>query len=189
MNQPIIKIEHGKPMTSSVNIAEVFEKSHKNVLQSIEGVRSVVPEEWDRLNFQPISYRDSSNREQPAYLLTRAGFAMTALGFTGKKALEFRRAYVDKFEEMSAKLHEKEMLKVERAYVEQKYLPFDQEVVRASVGLSDACKHLRILGVDLTLTPGQLKGRIKRGELEGHQNERGHWRIYVDQVTKLATGH
>lgn len=189
MNTPLVKIENGKPMTTSVAVAEFFDREHPDVMRAIRDVLKHVPEDFRLRNFAESNYRNNQGRNYPCFHLTRSGFAMTALGFTGKKAVEFRAAYVQRFDEMEAKLRDKEIRKLEHEYVAEKYLPFDEPVIRESVGLSDACKHLRILGVHLTLTPGQLKGKVKRGELEGHQDERGHWRIFVDQVTKLATGH
>lgn len=189
MNQPLVKIENGKPMTTSVAVADYFERPHNDVMKSIRGILTEVSEGFSLGNFSQSTYRNSRGQTQPCYLMTKSGFAMTALGFTGKKAIQFREAYIRRFDEMEAKLRDREIKRLEGQYVRDKYLPFDEPVIRESVGLSDACKHLRILGVHLTLTPGQLKGKIKRGELEGHQDERGHWKVYVDQVTKLATGH
>ena len=114
---------------------------------------------------------------------------MTALGFTGEKALQFRYRYVTRFDEMEAQLHQKEIKKLEAEYVAEKYLPFDTPVIRASIPLSDAVKHLHILHLYPEMTTNRLKGMINRGELEGHKDTRGHTRIYEDQVTKLATGH
>lgn len=188
MNQPLVKIENGKPMTTSVAVADYFERQHKHVLDSIREILGAVPETFSQPNFRPSTYTDSRGQTRPCYFLSRSGFAMTALGFTGKKALDFRRSYIERFDEMEAKLIDKQIKQLENEYVSEKYLPFDQPVIRESVSLSDACKHLRILGVHLTLTPGQLKGKIKRGEYQGHQDQRGYWRIYVDEVTRLATG-
>lgn len=189
MNQPLVKIEQGKPMTTSVAVANFFERKHKTVLDAIRRVMTDCSEDFSRQIFLPRDYLSDRGKIHPMYFLTFDGFAMIALGFTGTKAIKFRESYVKEFRRKSDKEQRKQIDQLEGQYVRQKYLPFEQEVIRESVSLSDACKHLRILGIHLTLTPAQLKGKIKRGELEGHQDARGYWRIYVDQVTKLATGH
>lgn len=51
-------------------------------------------EDGGRLNFQPTSYYDVQGREQKQYIVTRDGFTLLAMGFTGKKALEFKIQYI-----------------------------------------------------------------------------------------------
>lgn len=87
---PMITERDGIPVTTSRAVAEQFGKQHKNVIQAIDELRATLDETEDgkafnRLNFQPISLRDAMNREKPAYLLTRDGFTLLAMGFTGAK--------------------------------------------------------------------------------------------------------
>ncbi len=189
MNQPIVKIENGKPMTTSVAVAEYFQREHRSVLDSIRTILADVSEPFRLQNFLQSEYLNKQNHLQPCYVMTRSGFAMTALGFTGTKAVQFREAYITRFDEMEAKLMEKQLKQLEHQYVKEKYLPFDEPVIRASVPLSDAVKHLHILHLYPEMTTTRLKGMITRGEIEGHKDSRGYTRIYEDQVTKLATGH
>lgn len=52
-------------------VAEAFGKQHKNVLRDIEKItepKSGLSEEFTRLNFEPISYKDQYGRKQPSYL-------------------------------------------------------------------------------------------------------------------------
>ena len=89
---------HDTARANSLQVAEMFEKQHKNVLQAIE--RLDCSEEFNRLNFQPISYTDSYGRKQKAVAMTRDGFAFLAMGFTGKKAARFKEAYIKRFNDM-----------------------------------------------------------------------------------------
>lgn len=84
-------------------VAQFFEKEHKNVLADIRKILSPasgVTEEFGRLNFQPTSYTDGWNRKQLAYMLTRDGFTMLVMGYTGKKAMRFKELYIRRFNEM-----------------------------------------------------------------------------------------
>lgn len=84
-------------------VAQMFEKAHKNVLQNIDAILkpdSGFSKEFNRLNFQPISYKDAMNRKQRAYAMTRDGFTMLVMGFTGKKAARFKELYIQRFNEM-----------------------------------------------------------------------------------------
>ena len=51
-------------------------------------------------NFLQTTYKDSTGRELPEYLLTRDGFTLLAMGFTGAKALTFKVAYINAFNHM-----------------------------------------------------------------------------------------
>lgn len=87
----------------SLYVAECFEKEHKNVLRDIAKItdsKSGLSEEFARLNFEPTSYTDGWNRNQKAYAMTRDGFTMLVMGFTGPKAMKFKELYIRRFNEM-----------------------------------------------------------------------------------------
>lgn len=91
---PMITERDGIPVTTSRAVAEQFGKQHKNVIQAIEGLRTTLDETEDgrafnRLNFQPVTLPDGKGEKRPAYLLTRDGFTLLAMGFTGAKAVQF----------------------------------------------------------------------------------------------------
>ena len=60
--------------------------------------------------FHKSTYPDSYNRRQPMYLLNRDGFTLLAMGFTGKKALQFKLDYIQAFNAMEAALAERQSL-------------------------------------------------------------------------------
>ena len=85
---PIVTIKADRVVASSRDVAAYFGKMHKNVLQDIDGIIERLAD-FGRLNFQPTSYTDGFNREQRCIDMTRDGFTFLAMGFTGKRALEF----------------------------------------------------------------------------------------------------
>lgn len=91
---------------SSRYIAKLFNKEHKNVLQSIENVvkSEGLSKEFTRLNFQPSAYKSKDGRMCKEYCLTRDGFVMVTMGFTGKNAMKFKEWYINKFNEMEKQL-------------------------------------------------------------------------------------
>lgn len=102
---PMITERDGIPVTTSRAVAEQFGKQHKNVIQAIEGLRATLDETEDgnafnRLNFQPVTLPDGKGEKRPAYLLTRDGFTLLAMGFTGAKAVQFKVAYINAFNRM-----------------------------------------------------------------------------------------
>ncbi|MCL7422386.1 MAG: Rha family transcriptional regulator [Methylobacter sp.] len=98
---PVVHVRRNQVTTSSLDVAEYFGKQHKNVLQAIQNIHD---EEFTELNFQPSTYKDSTGRKLPAYEITKDGFAMLAMGFTGKKAEEFKIRYINAFNRMLADL-------------------------------------------------------------------------------------
>ncbi len=84
-------------------VARFFEKNHRDVLRSIHSMLepdSGFSTDFTERNFALSSYRDSSGRSLPCYALTRDGFTALAMGFTGKKAAQFKEMYIRRFNEM-----------------------------------------------------------------------------------------
>jgi Rha family phage regulatory protein len=87
--------------TTSRDLARVFEKPHDAVLKVITKTISECDRDFGRVNFYESSYKNQQNKKQPQYLMTRKGFSLVAMGFTGKKAMEFKVAYIEAFENMA----------------------------------------------------------------------------------------
>lgn len=102
----LIQVQNNQAVVSSRQVAEHFEKMHKNVLRDIENILK------DMLKIEPIFFRtelpDKYGRLQPAYLMNKKGFALLSMGFTGKKAIAWKLKYIDAFEAMEKKLRELE---------------------------------------------------------------------------------
>ena len=92
-------------VVSSLDVAETFGKEHKNVLKDIRELNC--SEEFGRLNFEPTNYIDEHNRKQPMYYITRDGFTLLAMGYTGEKAMKFKEAYIKQFNAMERMLQGK----------------------------------------------------------------------------------
>lgn len=87
----------------SLYVAQFFDKEHKNVLRDIARLTdptSGLSKEFARLNFEPSSYTNSQNKKQPCYMMTRDGFTMLVMGYTGQKAMRFKELYIKRFNEM-----------------------------------------------------------------------------------------
>jgi Rha family phage regulatory protein len=94
----------GKAFCTSRQVAEEFGKRHADILRSIEQLTaptSGVSEEFAERNFALSSYRSEQNKAMPQYLMTKDGFTILAMGFTGKKAMKFKESYIRRFNEMA----------------------------------------------------------------------------------------
>ncbi|MFQ2386742.1 Rha family transcriptional regulator [Aeromonas dhakensis] len=105
---PEILLVNGQAVTTSLALANYFGKQHKNVFAKIQ-TPDCSPN-FRRLNFKPTVY-DRPNPSggapipTPCYLLTRDGFFFVAMGFTGRRAAEFKEAYIAAFNAMEQQLH------------------------------------------------------------------------------------
>jgi len=104
----LVDVVDSHTFTTSLKVAEHFQKQHKNVLQSIEKLLSDCPDkEFAELNFQLSSYQDSTRRTLPMYKITHDGFAILAMGFTGKQALQWKIDFLTDFRNMETALKAK----------------------------------------------------------------------------------
>ncbi|EHR7111918.1 Rha family transcriptional regulator [Listeria monocytogenes] len=100
----------------SLFVADFFGKDHKNVLRDIREIisdESGLSPEFARLNFEQSSYRNQQNKRQPCYFMTRDGFTMLVMGYTGKKAMQFKELYIKRFNEMEATIKHLVSLRLE----------------------------------------------------------------------------
>ncbi len=85
-------------VVTSLDVAETFGKEHKRVLQDIRELQC--SEEFRQHNFVLSSYRSTQSKELPMFYITRDGFALLAMGYTGEKAMKFKEAYIKQFNAM-----------------------------------------------------------------------------------------
>ena len=84
-------------------VAEFFEKRHDHVLRDIGKItapKSGLSEEFIKSSFKRTHYKDVTGRKLPCYAMTRDGFTMLVMGYTGKKAMKFKELYIRRFNEM-----------------------------------------------------------------------------------------
>lgn len=103
---PTLLTQNGQATATSLQIAEHFGKRHDNVIRAIRNLE--VPDDYRDLNFEAAITRvpgpKGALRDEPMYRITRDGFALLAMGFTGKEAMRWKLAYITAFNAMEAKL-------------------------------------------------------------------------------------
>lgn len=90
---------------TSLDIAATFEKRHDNVLRDIKGIGC--SDEFRLLNFEESSYINAQGKKQPMVHMTRDGFTLLVMGYTGELAMKFKEAYIKQFNAMEAALRGK----------------------------------------------------------------------------------
>lgn len=100
----LVVIQNRKAVTTSLQVAESFEKEHNHVMRDI---KKLTDQNWTVKNFfYEGTYKNDRGREYPMYYMNRDGFTLLAMGFNGKRALEFKLKYIECFNQMEQTLLE-----------------------------------------------------------------------------------
>ena len=106
----LVTIMKNQALTTSLKVAEYFGKRHDRVLRAIEKAISTLPKNGVSESFLKASYKDDSGKSNTMYYLNRDAFSFVVMGFTGKKAAEFKWKYIQAFNAMEKLLQEKATL-------------------------------------------------------------------------------
>lgn len=101
--KPRIPVIDGKVTMTSLVVAEHFEKNHRDVLRAVRDLIAVELD-WGQRNFAQSAYLNDQSKPQPMYRMTRDGFSLLAMGFTGDKATHSKIACIDAFNAMEQAL-------------------------------------------------------------------------------------
>lgn len=102
MNELVI-MKDQQAVTTSLQVAEVFGKNHRDVLRTIDDLKDV--RNFTQMFSDGIE-PDSYGRDRRIYYMNRDGFTLLAMGFTGKKALDFKLKYIEAFNNMEKAIKE-----------------------------------------------------------------------------------
>lgn len=98
----LVVIQNRQAVTTSLQVAETFGKEHRNVTQAIENLTA--ENSAVKNCFHEDTYKNERGREYPMYYMNRDGFTLLAMGFNGKKALDFKLKYIEAFNQMEEQL-------------------------------------------------------------------------------------
>ena len=103
MKDLVFRGQNDQVITTSLLVAETFEKEHRNVLKSIRKLMSATNVAVAQM-FDETTYVNEQGKEQPMFVMNRDGFTLLAMGFSGERALKFKVDYINAFNEMEAEL-------------------------------------------------------------------------------------
>ena len=121
MEELVKRNENGQAITSSLLVAQKFEKEHRNVIQSIRELLNSAENSALLSMFVESSYIAQNGKENPMFIMNRDGFNLLTMGFTGTKALNYKLEFIEAFNKMEAMLTSDEyILMRSRQILEQK---------------------------------------------------------------------
>lgn len=176
--QPEISVINGQAVTSSLAIADYFAKRHDDVLKKIRTLEC--SPEFRARNFAETSISvnqpNGGTRKLPCYQITRDGFAFLAMGFTGKRAAQFKEAYINAFNQMEKQLSKPSVLSdaahnasvlysyissIHQVWLQQLYPMLEKAESPLAVSLYDRINDAAALAslINMTLNRSEVRGR------------------------------
>ncbi|EET1656271.1 Rha family transcriptional regulator [Escherichia coli] len=174
LTQPEIAIVDGQAVTSSLAVANFFSKRHDDVLKKIRTLECSAS--FTARNFSVSDYTDCTGRKLPCYQITRDGFAFLAMGFMGKRAAQFKEAYINAFNQMEKQLSNPSVLSdvahnasvlysyissIHQVWLQQLYPMLAKAESPLAVSLYDYINDASALAclINLSLNPSEVRGR------------------------------
>jgi len=143
MNELTVMEKDDQLVVSSIEVAEMTGKDHKNLMRDIKGYISTL-EDSSNLSapnfFVEGSYVSSQNKILPCFFLTRQGCDMVANKMTGKKGVLFTATYVDRFHAMENQLKQQLQPKLPATYKEALLALIEAEEVKEQLELENKQK-------------------------------------------------
>lgn len=160
--QELINIKNNEAVTTSLMVAEMFGKRHDAVLRAIENLLKGLHKNGETRYFKKSTHKNEQNGQiYPMYYLNRDGFSLLVMGFTGKKALEWKVKFIEAFNRMEAILNEKQSM----AWVEtRKYGKItrkaETDVIQQLIGYAKAqgSEHSHMLYITYSKLANKIAG-------------------------------
>lgn len=192
MNDLII-MKNQQAVTSSLHVAGIFEKEHKNVLRDITNL------DIDQLNFEQMFFEEKEpdvyGRPRKVIYMNRDGFTLLAMGFTGKKALQFKLNYINAFNQMEKTIKAPQQLPMTP---QEKLELLLQNVGDSNKKVDQLDKRLTSIEDNAPLSPGtysflsrrisQRVGQVARGFGQLSPKQRGQLFRDINQGIKQISG-
>ncbi|ECJ2594757.1 Rha family transcriptional regulator [Salmonella enterica] len=145
----MVLAKNGEVITTSRKVAEYFGKRHGDVLRKIEQVKADCSNEFSQRNFASADYIDEQGKLRPMYSLTKDGWIMVVMGFTGKAAAAIKESYISAFNWMSQQLSRRLALGEE---MQHRYaIKETRSKLKGTIGsrlMSERKKEKRVLAVE-----------------------------------------
>lgn len=134
-NEQLVSVNNNRVVTTSLRIAEYFSKAHKDVLKAISNLETT--KDFQERNFSLSFYTrelpNGGSKKEPMYYITRDGFTLLAMGFTGKKAMQFKIAYINAFNEMEEMLQKQECTRYAEKLIDAEIQKFNKRLKEAAL--------------------------------------------------------
>ena len=203
-----VTAQSGKAVVSSRDIARVFEKRHDHVLRDIREIINKDPA-WGAYHFGETPYIEPQNGQTyTEFNINRDGFTILVMGYTGEKAMRFKKAYIAAFNEMESRFaprnYKEALLALVAAEEKKEALEAQNKVLQLTadkyegqtdtVGLYKAGEIAKELGISAK----RLNDFLHSCRVQYRPNGSNTWQLYTDyakdhiaatQLVRLENGY
>ncbi|HDR7393849.1 Rha family transcriptional regulator [Bacillus toyonensis] len=108
--QTLVFESNGKVVTDSLMIAEMFEKTHDNVLKDIRKQSEYAGPNFSLVNFHESNYKNERGRTYLKYNLTEEAFTLVAMSYNTKEAVQMKIKFIEEFKRMKQHIQNQQQL-------------------------------------------------------------------------------
>lgn len=128
-NELVFKGKNSQALTNSLLVAEKFGKTHDNVLKAIRNIvdGGVVKNNETPMFVESTYFNQQNGQDYPLFVMNRDGFTLLVMGFTGKKALQFKLDYIAAFNAMESELRKPKQMTLSEQLLMQAQFNVEQE--------------------------------------------------------------
>lgn len=195
--------DHQQPVVSSLQVAEDFNKNHRDVLKAIENLKEGVAQNFADLFYKAEYVHPQNKQHYPMYLMNRDGFSLLVMGFTGKEALDWKLKYIQAFNAMEKQVRnemsteEKVLLNLQYSKeisdhvkeVDAKASNNAKEIQKVAQDVEERFDNLPLLGIDCDTLQDKVR-KVAVKALGGYgsnayNNKSLHGKVFADVQRQL----
>lgn len=145
----MVQAKNGGVVTTSRKVADYFGKRHGDVLRKIDQVMADCSQDFSQRNFASADYIDEQGKVRPMVSLTKDGWIMVVMGFTGKAAAAIKESYISAFNWMTEQLTRRQAMgeEMQHRYV----IKETRSKLKGTIGsrlMNERKKEKRVLAVE-----------------------------------------
>lgn len=194
----VFQSEKGTAVTTSLLVAEKFGKRHADVLRAIDELLSKLPENECKRNFalngeKEIPQPNGGYRKERIFVMTRDGFTLLVMGFTGSEAMKFKIEFIQAFNNMESLLKSDDFILAKAMNIMQHRIESLQESTKLqakalaaaapkvdyfdTVLQAENTHTITTIAKELGMSGKALNKELKARGIAYHQD--GHWVLYA----------
>jgi len=107
MKELVFVNNNNEVVTDSLMVAEVFEKSHDNVLKDIRKQMDYAGVEFSLVNFYESNY-EKRGKDYPKFDLTEEAFTLVAMSYNTRESVQMKIKFINEFKRMKERIKKQE---------------------------------------------------------------------------------